>query len=125
MPDSIIRTEIYHKDYNLDKKDNLDTLPEEPAVYGFFGIIQEKPVNCRFAGETANLRKGVRERFEQLQPEDGLKKFMQGPWIKMLCYQPCAGTSEQERQQILSEWRGRYDPKVDDEGEYPRNNSLD
>ena len=51
MSDNKVELTIYHKDYNLDKKDNLEEVPESPAVFGIFAIIHEKPVNCRYIGE--------------------------------------------------------------------------
>ena len=116
--EGVVKKEIFHKDYNLDKKDNLDEFPEAPAVFGIFSIIHEVPVHPRYVGSTENLRKSVREVFENPQGE-GLKKFMQGPWIQMLCYQEMAGSSEEERKQKEEEWIKKYDPKITDEGEYP------
>ena len=84
--------EVYHKEYNIDDKDNINELPEEPAVFGIFSIIHEVPVHCRYVGSTDNLRKSVREVFENPDSE-GLKK-------------------EEER---IKE----YEPQVTEEGEYP------
>ncbi|MEP0264565.1 hypothetical protein [Dokdonia sp.] len=110
--------EIWHKQFNLDEKDNLDTLPTEKAVYGVFGIVDDKSINCRYVGETDNLKDAVKELFET--PEDeGLKKFMQGPWIQMLKYELLPESSEKDRQESMQEWTEKYKPNVDEEGEYP------
>jgi hypothetical protein len=115
----IVQTEVYHKDYNLDKKENLDTLPDKEAVFGFFAIINEKPVHCRIVGETDNLQKKVREIFEKPEGE-GMKKFMQGPWIKMLVYEAMPGSGPEDRSKKAEEWKKEHNPKIDDKGEYPK-----
>lgn len=117
MEDKVVQLEIFHKDYNLDKKDNLDTLPEDGAVFGIFGIIHEKPVNCRYVGEAANLRKAVKELFEN-PGDEGFGKFMQGPWIQMLVYE--LTPSEEERAEAVKQWTEKHSPKCDELGEYPK-----
>lgn len=116
--ENVVKLEVYHKDYNIDDKDNIDTLPEDPAVFGVFGIIHEVPVHPRYVGSTDNLRSAVRQLFENPEGE-GLKKFMQSEWIQMLCYEPLPGSTPEEREQKEKEWVERYDPKVNDDGEYP------
>ena len=80
--ESVVKKEVFHKDYNLDKKDNLEELPETPAVFGIFSIIHEVPVHCRLVASTDNLRKSVKDVFENPEGE-GMKKFMQGQVIGM------------------------------------------
>ncbi len=116
--ENVVKMEVYHKDYNIDKKDNLGELPEEPAVFGIFGITHETPVHPRYVGSTDNLRRSVRDVFEKPESE-GLKNFMQSPWIQMLCYELLPNATEEERKQVEDEWIREYDPKVTEEGEYP------
>ena len=116
--ENVVKMEVYHKDYNIDKKDNIDELLEEPAVFGIFAIIHEVPVHCRYISSSDNLRRSVREVFEKSESE-GLKKFMQSPWIQMLCYELLSGSTEEERKQKEEEWVREYEPKVNEEGEYP------
>jgi hypothetical protein len=116
--EGVVKLEVWHKEYNIDDKDNLDEIPEEPSVFGIFAIIHEVPVHPRYVASTDNLRKAVKDVFENPGSE-GLKKFMQSPWIQMLCYELMPGSSEEERKQKEEEWTRRYDPKVTDEGEYP------
>ena len=116
--EGVVKMEVYHKEYNIDDKDNLNELPEEPAVFGIFGIIHEVPVHCRYVCSTDNLQKSVREVFENPETE-GLKKFMQSPWIQMLCYKVMPDTSEQELKPVEEEWIREYEPKVKEDGEYP------
>ena len=116
--ESVVKLEVFHRDYNLDKKDNLNDLPEEPAVFGIFAIIHNTPIHPRYVGSSDNLRKAVRDVFENPQGE-GMKKFMQGPWIQMLCYDLMPGSSEEDRKKKEEDWVKRYEPKITDEGEYP------
>lgn len=116
--ETFVKLEVFHKDYNLDKKDNLSELPESKAVFGVFAIVNEEPINCRYISETDNLLKSVKDLFEN-PPSEGLKKFMQGPWIQMLVYELIHDSTKEEREQIVEEWNKKYDPKIDEEGEYP------
>ncbi len=116
--ENLVKFEIWHKDYNLDKKDNLKEVPTEKAVFGIFGIVDEEPINCRYVGEAENLREAVKNVFEN-PPSEGMKKFMQGPWIQMLVYELISGSTKEEREKAVEEWKQKYNPKIDDEGEYP------
>ena len=113
----IVRLEIRHGDYNLDQLDNLGELPEEPAVFGIFAIINDQPVNCRYVGETENLRGVITSLFES-PPGEGLRQFMQGPWIKMLLYEKAVGLTNPERQSVVSQWARTHKPAVDREGNH-------
>jgi hypothetical protein len=114
----LVKFEVWHKDYNLDKKDNLSEVPIEKAVFGIFGIVNEEPINCRYVGETDNLREAIKDVFEN-PPGEGMKKFMQGPWIQMLVYELMPDAAKEDRVKAVEEWKQKYDPKIDDEGEYP------
>ncbi len=116
--ETIVKLEVWHKDYNLDKKDNLDEVPTGKAVFGIFGIVNEEPINCRYVGEADNLREVVKDVFENPQGE-GMKKFMQGPWIQMLVYELMPDSTKEDREKAVEEWKQKYDPKIDEEGEYP------
>ena len=118
FPEEVMKMEVWHKDYNIDKKDNLNELPEEPAVFGIFGIIHEVPVHPRYVASTDNLRKAVKDVFENPVGE-GMTKFMHSPWIQMLCYELMPDSTEEQRKEKEEEWIKEYEPKVTDEGEYP------
>jgi len=120
-PGEIIETNIYHRDYNLDKKDNLDELPQVKAVFGIFAITHKKPVNCRIVDETENLQARIRELFEDPEKEgDGMVKFMQGPWIKLLIYELMPNSSNKERLEKLVQWQAKYKPRINEYGEYSK-----
>jgi len=119
--DNIFERTIYHKDYNIDKKDNINTFPTDPAVFGFFAILHEKPVHCRYVGQTENLREAIRDCFEKAgEISEGFAKFMQGPWVKMLAYEPLPNVSEEDRKKTLEEWEKKFKPRCDQQGKYPR-----
>ena len=115
---TLSKIEIWHKAYNLDKKDNLAELPSREAIFGIFGIVNEEPVNCRYISETDNLQESVRKLFEYPESE-GMKKFMQGAWIQMIQYELMPGSTKAQRQDAIEQWALRYKPQIDDEGEYP------
>ena len=115
---NLVKLEIWHKDFNLEKKDNLMDLSTENAVFGIFGIVNEEPINCRYINETSNLREAVIQIFENPDNE-GMKKFMQGPWIQMLVYEIMPESTVDERKKIVEEWKKQYNPKINEEGEYP------
>ena len=119
--ENVVKQEVFHKEYNLDKNDNLEELPEKPAVFGIFGIIHETPIHPRYISSTDNLRKAVRDVFENPEGE-GMKKFMQGPWIQMLCYELLPNLSEEERKAKEEAWINGYKPEINEEGEYPEYN---
>ncbi len=118
LTETLMRIEVWHKDFNLDKKDNLNELPTDKAVFGIFGIVNEEPINCRYIAEAENLRETVKDLFENPQSE-GMKKYMQGPWIQMLVYELMPGSTKEDREKAVEEWIQKHDPKIDEEGEYP------
>jgi hypothetical protein len=115
---TLAKQEIWCRDYNLDKKDNLTGLPTESAVFGVFAIVAGEPVNCRYVGETTNLQASVRELFEKPGSE-GIRKFMHGPWIQQLLYELLPDSSREERQKAVETWTRQHNPNIDENGEYP------
>lgn len=114
---NIIKHEAWHRDYNLIQRHNLDTVPEEPAVFALFGIVDDEPVNCRYVASSQNIRATITQLFENPHAA-GIKMFMQGPWIKMLQYQTFPTAPAEEMQRIADEWIQQYQPSIDEEGEY-------
>lgn len=115
---SVVKTEIYHRSFHIDEKHNIDILPEQPAVFGIFAIVNETPVHPRVVGSTLNLRLEIKKMYED-PPNQGMKHFMQGSFIQMLCYQTLEGISDNERLEKEARWKEYYNPGVTDEGEYP------
>lgn len=115
---NVSKQEVFHKDYNIEGKDNLNELPEKPAVFGIFAIIHETPVHPRYIGTTDNLRKTIKDIFENPKGE-GLRKFMQGSWIQMICFELIPGLTEEEKRIKENFWIDEYRPGVQENGEYP------
>jgi hypothetical protein len=119
--DDILEKTLFHKDYNLDGKDNISQIPKEPAVFGLCAMIHEKPTHCRYIGETANLQQTIRGLFEKAgEVSEGFEKFMHGPWIKRMVYGLMPGSSPGDRQKEAEEWTKKYNPRCDENGEYPK-----
>ncbi|MET3878913.1 hypothetical protein [Chitinophaga sp. OAE865] len=114
----IQRIEIWHAEYNLQHKDTLRELPEEKAIFGVFGIVNDEPANCRYIGETDSLHTAIKDLFRE-PANEGLKKFFQGPWIKMLQFELLPESSRENRLELVKDWETKYIPKIDEEGEYP------
>jgi hypothetical protein len=111
-------TEIYHPRFNLDGKDNLSTLPTQPAVYGLFAIVDGQPVHARRVGWCRNLQATVRAHFEA-EPDGGLATFTQGPWIKLLQYDIHPDTTADETLRAGAEsWSRQHTPQCQPDGEY-------
>ncbi len=119
--DNMFDRTLFHKDYNIDHKDNINTFPTEPAVFGIFGIIRDKPVRCRYVGETENLREALRNLYEKAEAVSvGFKNFMQGHWVQKLVYELMPNSTPGERQKEVEEWKKKFNPKCDETGAYPK-----
>lgn len=106
---------LLHKDYNLDKKDNLDEIPALPAVYALCGRVNGQAVNARHVGSTDNLQSAVKAHFSDKETNECLRNFMQSIKIKMLVFQTMPGTTENERQEIKQQWDNKMTPRCTDE----------
>jgi hypothetical protein len=106
---------ILHKDYNLDKKDNLDEVPAVPAVYALCGRVNGQAVNARHVACTENLQAAVKAHFSDNSNNQCLQNFMQSIKIKMLVFQLMPGSTENERQAIKQQWDNKMTPQCTDE----------
>ena len=112
------RLQIWHRDYNLDHRDNISEIPAGKAVFGIFALIGDEQSNCRFIGQTDDLRQRIGQLFEE-GDDKGLKTFMQGPWFKVLEYQLFEAESPDQMPEVAEEWTRRYRPGIEADGEYP------
>jgi hypothetical protein len=113
--ESVRQLVLQHKDYNLDKKDNLDDLPALPAVYAICGRVNGQPVNARFVGATEDLLAAVKSHFSEAESNDVLRNYMRSIKIKMLLYKTLPYSTEEERQAAKQEWENKFQPKCTDE----------
>jgi hypothetical protein len=101
---------LYQEDNNLDRLDNLSELPEEKAVYGICGRINGEAVNCRYIGETDNLRQSVRNHFGDQEPRECLREFMQSIKLKMLVFELLPDSTPETRLDVVQQWEQEYNP---------------
>jgi excinuclease UvrABC nuclease subunit len=106
---------IYKRDNNLDARDNLDDIPSEKAVYAISGRINGAPANCRFVGESEDLRRSVKEHFSTTEADSCLRKFMQSIKIKTIDFILLPDSTSDERLQLVSRWKEEYKPDCNDE----------
>ena len=114
-PDSK-RTILHEKDNNLDKEDNLDSLPEEAAVYAICGRVNGQVANTRHVGETKNLKRTIRECFN---PNSGIlsdcvREFVLSIKTKELIYEVASGLSEEQRVEKKNNWEKQFKPQCNE-----------
>lgn len=118
--DSAMRCQVIHqKENNLDGIDNLDQLPEEPAVFAVCGRVNGKPANARYVAATSNLRKEIQNLFDKHQPAPAgfecFKEFMVSIKTKALVYKLVSGAAESARDNEKTKWMDRFQPKCNEE----------
>jgi hypothetical protein len=113
--ESVKQVVLQHKDYNLDKKDNLDDLPALPGIYAICGRVNGQPVNARFVGSTEDLLAAVKSHYTEAETDEGLRNYMRSIKIKMLLYTTMPYSTEEERQAAKQEWENKLHPKCTDE----------
>ena len=106
---------IYQKDNNIDKFDNIDEIPEQPAVYAICGRVNDQPANCRKVGTTENLKETISTAFSDAEPDSDFKTFMHSIKIKEMIYYLMPETSEKERKQVLKDWENKLQPACTEE----------
>lgn len=113
----INRVVLFEKDNNLDGQDNIDTLPDVPAVYAVCGRVNGKPANPRYIDATENLRQTIRSYFDRSQPapNECFKEFMLSIKIKELVYQLMPEASVEERAAAKEQWEKKYKPACNKE----------
>ena len=107
-----VETVIYERNNNLDKRDNLDELPGEKAVYAIYSRINGRAANCIYVGETNNLQSAIMSHFQPSELNTGLKDFMQSIKLKALVYTLMPDSTKEERMRIVSEWKKEKQPKA-------------
>lgn len=114
---SIKTTIIYQRDNNLDKKDNLDTLPATSAVFAICGRVNGEPVNPRFVGETDNLQQAVKKLFDPTEnfPSECFRDFMLSIKTKQLVYELLPDARQEERINIRNNWQEKFKPECNEQ----------
>jgi excinuclease UvrABC nuclease subunit len=92
-------------------ENNLDDLPVRKSVYAIFASIDNKPVNCRYVGETDNLKERTNYHFSKSEQNECLKEFMQSNKMKILIYELLPNSDKEERLKKEKEWIRKYNPQ--------------
>jgi excinuclease UvrABC nuclease subunit len=97
---------------NLSRTD-LDDLPERKAVYAIFAQSGNtgKPINCRYVGETTDLRARTSDHLSDSEKNDCLRDFMQSNSVKLMEYELMPSSTKEERLKRQEEWIERHSPE--------------
>lgn len=92
---------------------NLDNLPQRKAVYAIFASEKDsqKPINCRYVGETDNLEERTKKHLGNSEQNECLKEFMQSDKVKLMTYELLPNSDKQDRFAKENEWIELYKPK--------------
>ncbi|MBC9934521.1 hypothetical protein [Chitinophaga qingshengii] len=102
--------QLFKKDNNMDGRDNLDTIPQEPAVYAICGRVNGAPANPRFVGAAMNLQEAVRAHFSAYEQDTCLRTFMQSIKLKDLVFEIIDTPSPQLLEDKGAAWIERLKP---------------
>lgn len=91
----------------------LNDLPKRKAVYAIFarGVETNKPINCRYVGETDNLEERTKAHFSKKEKNECLRKFMQSNKKKLMEYELMPSSRKEERTKKEKEWINKYKPE--------------
>ena len=106
---------IHHKENNLDKKDNINELPDQQAVYAICGRVNGQLANCRFVGATDNLQKSVRSHFEGGIDDACVDTFFSSIKTKMIVYKVLQDSSNEELEALKKSWTEMLNPVCNEE----------
>lgn len=92
---------------------NLDNLPKRKSVYAILAQSEktDKPINCRYVGETDNLEERTKSHFSKEEQNNCLKEFMQSNKTKVMVYELLPNSDKDDRLQKEKEWIKIYEPK--------------
>ena len=95
---------------------DISNLPKRKAVYAIFAQSKDtgKPINCRYVGETDNLRERTDAHFSKDEQNSCLRKFMQSSKTKPMKYELLPNSTKKERQIKEKEWIKKYDPECNE-----------
>ncbi len=94
---------------------NLDNLPESPAVYAFWAKSEKsQPINCRYVGQTDNLRRRIKEHFSNSSHNECLKEFIDSGKAIILEYMEMVDSTEHRRLNTEKEWIFLRSPKCNE-----------
>lgn len=106
---------LQHREYNLDKKDNLASIPTQAAIYAICGRVNGQPANARFVGATANLQAAIQHHYTDAETDDCLKTFMRSIKSKELLYRLVSDESEEEIAALAEDLKRKFRPACTEE----------
>ena len=111
----ICRLVLLQSENNLEKKDNLELIPDGRAVYAICGRVNGILANPRYVGKTDNLRQSIKNHFGESFIEDTkcFKDFMLSIKTKELVYELVSNQSTLLIK--FEEWESRFQPKCTEE----------
>jgi len=100
---------------NLSEID-INSLPQRKTVYAILAQSKDtgKPINCRYVGETDNLRERTRAHFSKDEQNACLREFMQSDKTKLMKYELMPNSTKKERQAREKEWIKKHEPKCNE-----------
>ena len=88
--------QLKNKLYSIDGEDNIDQVPESPAVYAVCGRVNSETANCRYIGKSENLRETVASHFLPGEIDTCFREFMNSIKTKVLVYKAFDKADDQE-----------------------------
>lgn len=92
---------------------DLEKLPEKEAVYAIFTKDKEeqKPISCRYVGETDNLMERTKAHFSTGEQNERLKSFMRSERIKIMLYELMPNSTKEARLMVERKCVSSYRPE--------------
>jgi hypothetical protein len=110
------KTVLDQRDNNIDRMDNLDTLPEAPAVFAICGRVNGQTANPRYVGTTDNLRQTIKQCFEPHSKflPDCVRQFVLSIKTKELVYETIQNFSPEENHKRKKSWEDKFKPQCNE-----------
>ena len=98
------------------EKGDYDSIPDKKAVYSIWAQNKttNKPMNCRYVGETEDLRKRTGEHFGESEQNKCLKKFMQSTKTKLMVYELMPNSTKEDRLEKEKAWIKKHSPECNE-----------
>jgi len=109
------RLVLLQSENNIERRDNLDLIPEARAVYAICGRVNGDLANPRYVGKTDNLQQSIRNHFDKAFIEDDscFKVFVLSIKTKELVYQLVPDNYSLFVK--YKEWKERFRPNCTEE----------
>lgn len=99
--ESFTAFQLKNKLHSIDGEDNLDQVPELPAIYAVCGRVNGETANCRYLGKCKNLREAVANHYLPSEADACFQEFMDSIKTKVLVYKTF---NKADDQRVASEY---------------------